>query len=187
MTSFFNFRAECLYKYDQEIYEKFMESFDFFPLAAIINGKFLAVHGGISPDLKSIEELNKMDRVKEPPRTGLFCDLLWSDPIDNEEGICENSYRPNDVRGCSYFYGADAVIKFLDKNNLLSVLRAHEAQIEGYKMHKWSNSEFPVVITIFSAPNYCDVYGNKGALIKFDVSFLFKICFINFNDIVFIR
>lgn len=54
MTSFFNFRAECLYKYDQEIYEKFMESFDLFPLAAIINGKFLAVHGGISPDLKSV-------------------------------------------------------------------------------------------------------------------------------------
>jgi serine/threonine-protein phosphatase 2B catalytic subunit len=118
-----------------------------------------------------IEELNRMDRIKEPPRSGLFCDLLWSDPIDNEEGICENSYRPNDVRGCSYFYGADAVIKFLDKNNLLSILRAHEAQIEGYKMHKWSNSEFPVVITIFSAPNYCDVYGNKGALIKFDVCF----------------
>lgn len=55
MTSFFNFRAECLYKYDQEIYEKFMESFDLFPLAAIINGKFLAVHGGISPDLKSVK------------------------------------------------------------------------------------------------------------------------------------
>lgn len=35
-------------------------------------------------------------------------------------------------------------------------------------MHKWSSkSGFPVVITIFSAPNYCDVYNNKGAIIKF--------------------
>lgn len=50
------------------------------------------------------------------------------------------------------------------------MIRAHEAQIEGYKMHRWSgNSEFPVVITIFSAPNYCDVYNNKGAVIKFEV------------------
>lgn len=36
-------------------------------------------------------------------------------------------------------------------------------------MHKWNGpSEFPVVITIFSAPNYCDVYNNKGAIIKFE-------------------
>ena len=35
-------------------------------------------------------------------------------------------------------------------------------------MHKWSSkSGFPQVITIFSAPNYCDVYNNKGAIIKF--------------------
>lgn len=35
-------------------------------------------------------------------------------------------------------------------------------------MHKWNdNVDFPSVITIFSAPNYCDVYNNKGAVIKF--------------------
>ena len=60
----------------------------------------------------------------------------------------------------------------MDKNGLLSLIRAHEAQIEGYKMHKWNGEEdFPAVITIFSAPNYCDVYNNKGAFIKFEVIF----------------
>ena len=54
MTSFFNFKDECKYKYDQEIYDIVMDSFDLFPLACIINNKFLAVHGGISPDLKSV-------------------------------------------------------------------------------------------------------------------------------------
>jgi len=35
-------------------------------------------------------------------------------------------------------------------------------------MYTWNNSvDFPSVITIFSAPNYCDVYNNKGAVIKF--------------------
>ena len=50
------------------------------------------------------------------------------------------------------------------------MIRAHEAQLDGYKMHRWNGpSDFPVVITIFSAPNYCDVYNNKGAIIKFEV------------------
>jgi serine/threonine-protein phosphatase 2B catalytic subunit len=169
MTSFFNFRQECLYKYDQEIYDIFMDSFDLMPLACVINGKFFALHGGISPELRSVDDLKRLDRFKEPPKSGLICDVLWSDPVDNEDGICENVFRMNDVRGCSYFYGHEAVNKFLEQNNLLSVIRAHEAQIEGFKMHRWSGaSDFPSVITIFSAPNYCDVYNNKGAVIKFE-------------------
>lgn len=40
-------------------------------------------------------------------------------------------------------------------------------------MHRWNrNSDFPSVITIFSAPNYCDVYNNKGAVIKFEVNII---------------
>ena len=54
MTSFFNFRTECLYKYDQETYELFMETFDALPISCLVNGKFLALHGGISPDLKTV-------------------------------------------------------------------------------------------------------------------------------------
>jgi len=169
MTTFFNFRAECLYKYDQEIYDLIMDSFDLMPLACVINGKFIGVHGGLSPELKTLDDINKVDRFKEPPKQGLFCDLLWADPVDNEDGICENIFRMNDVRGCSYFYGNEAVGKFLEQNNLLSLIRAHEAQLDGYKMHAWTGkSDFPVVITIFSAPNYCDVYNNKGAIIKFE-------------------
>ena len=58
MTSYFNFRSECLHKYDQEIYDVFMDSFDHMPVACVINGKFLAVHGGISPELKTVSEID---------------------------------------------------------------------------------------------------------------------------------
>ena len=114
MTTNFNFKKECEVKYDSEIYNLLMETFDCLPLSCSINEKFIALHGGLSPDLKKIED------------------------------------KP-----------------FLEKNKFLSIVRAHETQLEGFKMHKWNKDiDFPSVITIFSAPNYCDVYGNKAAIIK---------------------
>ena len=76
MTSFFNFRQECLYKYDEDIYERFMESFDAIPLGCILNSKFLALHGGIGPDLKKMDDIGRIYRFVEPPRSGLLCDVL---------------------------------------------------------------------------------------------------------------
>eukprot|EP00388_Colpodella_angusta_P004309 GDKJ01014310.1.p1 GENE.GDKJ01014310.1~~GDKJ01014310.1.p1 ORF type:complete len:574 (-),score=112.39 GDKJ01014310.1:391-2112(-) len=173
MTSFFNFRDECEYKLDESVYQQFMEFFDTLPLAAVINGKFLAVHGGLSPDLQTISQLNTIQRFREPPRSGLFCDLLWSDPVDEEKPELvarakTEKFLSNDVRGCSYFFGYEAAASFLKKNGLLSVVRAHEAQLQGYKMHQTNpRNGFPTVLTIFSAPNYCDCYNNTGAVLKF--------------------
>lgn len=173
MTAFFNFRDECEYKYDLTVYYAFMEFFDTLPVSAVIDNKFLCLHGGLSPDLELLNQLGVINRFQEPPRAGLFCDLLWADPVDEEK--VEHSvhgsdaFFPNDVRGCSFFFGYDAATKFLHKNHLLSVIRAHEAQLEGFKMHQTNTqSGFPTVITIFSAPNYCDCYNNKGAVLKFE-------------------
>lgn len=56
-----------------------------------------------------------------------------------------------------------AACAFLEKNNLLSIIRAHEAQDAGYRMYRKTKATgFPSVMTIFSAPNYLDVYNNKG-------------------------
>ena len=60
----------------------------------------------------------------------------------------------------------EACQNFLAKNNLVTLIRAHEAQIDGYKVHHWNNEGFPQVITVFSAPNYCDVYKNKAAFLQ---------------------
>lgn len=169
MTAFFNFRSEVMYKYDLEVYDKFMESFDMLPLSCVINNKFIALHGGISPELRTLDDINRLNRFTEPPRQGLYCDILWSDPVENDQGRSPDLFKSNEVRGCSYFFNVEAVNRFLRRNDLLSVIRAHEAQLDGYKMHRWNgNNEFPVVITIFSAPNYCDVYNNKAAVIKFE-------------------
>ena len=75
----------------------------------------------------------------------------------------------NKKRQCSYIFGSQATNAFLERNNLLCVVRAHEVQMNGFKLHQWSGAEeFPSVITIFSAPNYCDVYNNKAAVLRFE-------------------
>lgn len=73
LTSYFNFQKECELKYDSEVYERIMESFDALPVACLLNEKFLCVHGGISPTLTEIVELNKLNRFSEPPKDG----VLW--------------------------------------------------------------------------------------------------------------
>ncbi len=97
-----------------------------------------------------------------------MCDMLWSDPCEKADEAIGMGFVSNSTRGCSYVFGNKAATPFLQKNDILSIIRAHEAQLEGFKMYKWDQSvDFPSVITIFSAPNYCDVYNNKAAVIKF--------------------
>lgn len=174
LAEYFNFRLECERKYSIELYNAFMECFDALPLAATINDKFFAVHGGISPELKYLSDINKFNRFREPPPSGLMTDLLWSDPAADydEESNGRNKsafFRYNNTRGCSWSYGYEAVLSFLDTNSLVCIIRAHEAQDEGYKAYrKHRNNGFHTIITIFSAPNYCDCYKNKASILKFE-------------------
>lgn len=174
-----------------------MESFCTLPLAAVMNKQFLCIHGGLSPELNTLDDLRQINRFREPPTHGLMCDLLWADPLE-EFGQEKTSefFVHNHVRGCSYFfrfvieqrlklgrgrkpwvmviltvtlfsasteYSYHAACAFLEKNNLLSIIRAHEAQDAGYRMYRKTKATgFPSVMTIFSAPNYLDVYNNKG-------------------------
>eukprot|EP00831_Metopus_contortus_P052306 TRINITY_DN43902_c0_g1_i2.p2 TRINITY_DN43902_c0_g1~~TRINITY_DN43902_c0_g1_i2.p2 ORF type:complete len:199 (+),score=26.54 TRINITY_DN43902_c0_g1_i2:60-656(+) len=144
---------ECERKYGLEMYKLLIESFYCLPIACIVNRKFLALHGGFSPDLKVLDDLRKLNRNIETPKEGLLCDILWSDPIDDDKGECDPPMKPNNVRSCSYFFGKKALGPFLKKNNLLAIIRAHESLPDGYKMHRWNGpSDFPMVITVFSAP-----------------------------------
>eukprot|EP00466_Bigelowiella_natans_P016645 jgi/Bigna1/92394/estExt_fgenesh1_pm.C_190028 len=186
LSAFFNFKDECLYKYSEKLYEAIMDAFDNLPLAAIVNESFFCVHGGLSPDITTIEEIDDIHRFREVPRDGPMCDLLWSDPfedeksgrdINNDDDSDSEDDSPaettwfgyNKTRQCSYVYGVEAVKQFLEENKMTSIIRAHEAQVDGYKMQMVNlQSKIPRVITIFSAPNYCDVYKNKAACLKFD-------------------
>lgn len=99
-----------------------------------------------------------------------MCDILWADPLEEfGQEKTQEFFTHNHVRGCSYFFSYPAACSFLEKNNLLSIIRAHEAQDAGYRMYrKTRTTGFPSVMTIFSAPNYLDVYNNKAAVLKYE-------------------
>lgn len=169
MTFFHNFRMEAIQKYGEQFFDLVLAAFDVLPIAALINGHFLAVHGGISPSIESITTINQFNRNCEPPQNGPLCDLLWADPVDNDHGLQNDVFTFNTSRGCSFYFGYHAVNNFIKQNNIKTIIRAHEAQFEGFKAYCWQKQEFPQVITLFSAPNYCGCYANKGAIIRLDV------------------
>ncbi|OXH04181.1 serine/threonine-protein phosphatase 2B catalytic subunit A1 [Cryptococcus neoformans] len=170
LTDYFTFKLECKHKYSETVYNACMESFCNLPLAAVMNKQFLCIHGGLSPELHTLDDLRSINRFREPPTQGLMCDILWADPLEDfgSEKTNEN-FLHNHVRGCSYFFTYNAACQFLERNNLLSIIRAHEAQDAGYRMYrKTKTTGFPSVMTIFSAPNYLDVYSNKAAVLKYE-------------------
>ena len=156
MNSRYGFESETIDKYDIDVFDCFSEFFKFLPLGHVLNKKVLVLHGGLfSKEDVTIKELKKIDRYIEVPYTGLMCDLLWSDPR-NQIGL-----SPSD-RGAGVLFGQDVTEKFLSDNNLELLIRSHEVKSEGYEIEHGG-----MLITLFSAPNYCDYYGNKGAIIQF--------------------
>lgn len=82
----YGFYDECLKKYGHHsIWSKFMELMDYLPLAALIGGRMLCVHGGLSPEIRTIEQLRKIDRKQEIPTEGGYAHIMWSDP-ENIDG-----------------------------------------------------------------------------------------------------
>ena len=60
----------------------------------------------------------------------------------------------------SFIFGPDVVTSFLQKHDMDLVCRAHQVVEDGYEFFAKRQ-----LITLFSAPNYCDAMGNKGAFI----------------------
>ncbi|UJR38499.1 hypothetical protein I4U23_031166 [Adineta vaga] len=174
MTKSFQFKLECEKKYQSKtLYNACMHAFDALPICALVDSRFLCMHAGISPDIHTLADIEQLDRFKETPNSGSLCDLLWSDPSEEFDQLNDQEppFKPNNVRGCSYFFSYYACREFLLRNKLLSIIRGHEVQKNGVRFfHKSSRTNFPVLISLFSAPNYCDTYNNVAAILKLSES-----------------
>lgn len=162
MNITYGFAGECKAKYNTDnVFKSFSESFSTLPLATLLADQYFIVHGGLfSRDDVTLDEIRGFDRFKhkQPADKGIMMEMLWADPQDQPG-------RQPSKRGIGLQFGPDVTKAFLDANNLKAIIRSHEVRDKGYS-YEHDNR----LITVFSAPNYCDSVGNLGAYINFDSS-----------------
>jgi serine/threonine-protein phosphatase 4 catalytic subunit len=157
ITQVYGFYDECLRKYGSvNVWRYCTDIFDYLSLAVLIDNRVFAVHGGLSPNINSIQDILALERRQEVPQTGPMCDLMWSDP----EEIDDWTVSP---RGAGWLFGAKAVDKFCHENNIELIARSHQLVMEGYKT-MFNGS----LVTVWSAPNYCYRCGNIASILELD-------------------
>lgn len=155
----YGFYDEIMRKYgNMNCWKYFTELFDYFPLAAIIEGKLFCIHGGLSPEISTIDQIRLINRKTEIPHQGPYADLLWSDPDNSIETFHLSE------RNAGHTFGWKPVYEFNHLNNLELVCRAHQLVMEGFKF--WFDRQN--LVTIWSAPNYVYRCGNKASILKID-------------------
>lgn len=158
ITQVYGFYEECIQKYgNASVWKACCQVFDFLILAAIIDGQILCVHGGLSPEIRTLDQIRVVARAQEIPHEGAFCDLVWSDPDDIDTwGVSP--------RGAGWLFGEKVATEFNHVNGLKLIARAHQLVNEGYKYHFPSKN----VVTVWSAPNYCYRCGNVASIMNVD-------------------
>ncbi|KAH7827857.1 putative Metallo-dependent phosphatase [Monocercomonoides exilis] len=159
LSSSYGFYTECKQKYGSSttIWNYFTDAFNFLPLAAIVGGRLFCVHGGLSPDIQTIDQIRILDRFQDIPHEGPMNDLLWSDPDEKIDGFAQSE------RGAGYLFGKDIVNAFLHRNKMTHIIRAHQLCYEGYNLQFYNT-----VVTVWSAPDYCYRCKNVGAVLEVD-------------------
>jgi len=157
ITQVYGFYDECLRKYGSvNVWRYCTEVFDYLSLSALISGRVFCVHGGLSPNIQSLDQIRTIDRKQEVPHEGAMCDLLWSDPEDIEGWGMS-------TRGAGYLFGGSVATAFCQTNKIEMIGRAHQLVMEGYK-YMFNDK----LVTVWSAPNYCYRCGNVAAILEFD-------------------
>ena len=156
VNSEYGFRDEIMKEYGTErLWRRFNEVFNYMPLAAIIDGEVLCVHGGLGPKLTSISQIVHAPRPLTKENTApSIRQLLWDDPSDEIY-----LYQEASTRGAT-LWGFGATEYFFEENRLTKLIRGHECVREGIM-----SSHNGKVITVFTSSNYDHVLANDAAVL----------------------
>lgn len=158
----YGFYDECKRRYGVKLFKMFTDFFRVLPVAALVNGSIFCMHGGLSAELRFLKDIPDI-RPCNVPHSGIICDLLWADPeADLPAGV---DWAPSSRR-ISAVFSERALERFLSENDIDLVCRAHQVVEEGFQFfpdHKKRH-----LLTIFSATNYCNEFGNRGGVLSVD-------------------
>ncbi|KAH9935326.1 phosphoprotein phosphatase [Fomitopsis serialis] len=175
MNRTYGFEGEAKHKHGDQTYKLFAHVFTVMPLSTLIcaskppagpaakailspegRKRYFVVHGGLfSKDGVTLDEIRKIDRIgRQPGQEGLMCELLWTDPQ-------EMPGRGPSKRGVGIAFGPDVTKRWCQLNGVTGVIRSHEVRQDGYAIEHDG-----LCTTVFSAPNYVDQAGNKGAFVS---------------------
>ncbi|KAI9461247.1 phosphoprotein phosphatase [Lactarius psammicola] len=178
MNRTYGFEGEAKHKHGEQTYKLFAHVFTTLPLATLVSAtqppakkedvilspdgfkRYFITHGGLfSKDGITLDEIRAIKRIGRQPGTeGLMCEvqLLWTDPQDSP------GWGPS-KRGVGIAFGPDVTRRWCDLNKVTGIMRSHEVRQDGYAIEHNG-----LCTTVFSAPNYVDQGGNKGAFIRID-------------------
>lgn len=175
MNRTYGFEGEAKHKHGEQTYKLFAHVFTTLPLATLVSAtkaptetstttilspqglkRYFVVHGGLfSKDGITLDDVRKIPRIgRQPGQDGLMSDLLWTDP-QTLPG------RGPSKRGVGIAFGPDVTKRWCLLNGITSIIRSHEVRQDGYAVEHDG-----LCTTVFSAPNYVDQVGNKGAFIR---------------------
>jgi serine/threonine-protein phosphatase PP1 catalytic subunit len=156
MSHHSRFYEEMMNRYGEpELWDLVSAIFRWLPIAAIVANRIFCVHGGLSKDLRDLNDLREIARPLDIPDHGLVCDLLCANPGRDHDG-----YKTSDTAGPDTF-GLDIAWQFLDRWDFDLICRGNQIVTDGYEFPFC----FPAVVTLFSGPNEV---GRKGAIMKLD-------------------
>ncbi|KAK8885854.1 hypothetical protein M9Y10_041311 [Tritrichomonas musculus] len=134
--------------------DSFAKAFSFIPLAAVLYGKFLCVHGGIGPQFMNYKNLNEIERPLTCYDFEPVSSILWSDPSESVE-----TFMPS-TRGSGFMFGPKSLHDFLQSQNLSLLIRGHQCTDKGVEFNL--NNQ---VVTVFSASFYCGRKQNMSGVL----------------------
>jgi diadenosine tetraphosphatase ApaH/serine/threonine PP2A family protein phosphatase len=141
----YGFKEECDSRYpDSNIWQRANDLFTYLPLAIVLGGSVVCLHGGLGPDCKSVQTIRKICLpLDESCPSGVVSQIVWSDPVDQAPGFIASP------RGCGYGFGPYPLGEFLRASQCKRMLRAHECVMHG--LAPFGND---LGLTVFSSSNY---------------------------------
>ncbi len=127
------------------IYDKMFRLFSLLYNAVYVDGRYLMVHGGVSPQICSLNDLATANEA-----SGLLEVLLWSDPDEAVKGVVASA------RGAGVVFGEKVTATVLERLNAKILIRGHEACGQGFKVNHDGK-----VLTLFSTKGepYFNMFG----------------------------